>query len=62
MSCGAMARGVPFPADSFGLVVAYDALVHIVEDDQLVAEMARVVRSGGRVMVAVPANPQLWSP
>lgn len=56
------ARDIPFPDDSFGLVVAYDVLEHITEDDKVVAEIARVVRPGGRVLIAVPADPRLWSP
>jgi SAM-dependent methyltransferase len=56
------ARAIPFPDDHFGLVVAYDVLEHISEDDQVVAEIARVVRPGGRVLIAVPADPRLWSP
>jgi SAM-dependent methyltransferase len=56
------ARAIPFPDDHFGLVVAYDVLEHITEDDQVVAEVARVVRPGGRVLIAVPADPRLWSP
>ena len=55
------ARDIPFPDDHFGLVVAYDVLEHIEEDDQVVAEIARVVRPGGRVLIAVPADPRLWS-
>jgi SAM-dependent methyltransferase len=56
------ARDIPFPDDHFGLVVAYDVLEHIREDEQVVAEIARVVRPGGRVLIAVPADPRLWSP
>jgi SAM-dependent methyltransferase len=55
------ARAIPFPDDQFGLLVAYDVLEHIEEDDQVVAEIARVVRPGGRVLIAVPADPRLWS-
>jgi SAM-dependent methyltransferase len=55
------ARAMPFPDDHFGLAVAYDVLEHIEEDDQVVAEIARVVRPGGRVLIAVPADPRLWS-
>ena len=55
------ARAIPFPDDQFGLLVAYDVLEHIEEDDQVVAEIARVVRRGGRVLIAVPADPSLWS-
>ena len=55
------AREIPFPDDYFGLVVAYDVLEHIEEDDKVVAEIARVVRPSGRVLIAVPADPKLWS-
>jgi SAM-dependent methyltransferase len=55
------ARAIPFPNDHFGLLVAYDVLEHIEQDDQVVAEIARVVRPGGRVLIAVPADPSLWS-
>lgn len=55
------ARRLPFPDDHFGLAVAYDVLEHIVEDRAVVGEMARVVRPGGTVLVAVPADPKLWS-
>jgi SAM-dependent methyltransferase len=55
------ARDIPFPDDHFGLAVAYDVLEHIEEDDKVVAEIGRVVRPGGRVLIAVPADPRLWS-
>jgi SAM-dependent methyltransferase len=55
------ARSIPFPDDTFGLLVAYDVLEHIVEDDQVVSEIARVVRPGGKVLIAVPADMRLWS-
>jgi SAM-dependent methyltransferase len=55
------ARDIPFSDGQFGLVVAYDVLEHITEDEQVVAEIARVVRPGGRVLIAVPADPRLWS-
>jgi SAM-dependent methyltransferase len=55
------ARSIPFPDDYFGLLVAFDVLEHIEEDDQVVAEIARVVRPGGKVLIAVPADPRLWS-
>lgn len=55
------ARQIPFPDDHFDLLVAYDVLEHIEEDDMVVAEIARVVRPGGKVLIAVPADPKLWS-
>lgn len=55
------ARDLPFADGEFDLVVCYDVLEHIVEDDQVVAEIARVLRPGGRALIAVPADPALWS-
>ncbi|WP_167006205.1 class I SAM-dependent methyltransferase [Mumia sp. ZJ430] len=55
------ARDLPFDEDEFDAVVAYDVLEHIVEDDAVVSEIARVVRPGGKVYIAVPADPKLWS-
>lgn len=55
------ARKIPFEDDHFGLVVAFDVLEHIEEDQQVVDEIARVVRPGGLVLIAVPADPRLWS-
>jgi SAM-dependent methyltransferase len=55
------AREIPFPDDHFGVVVAYDVLEHINEDDVVVSEIARVLRPGGRALIAVPADPRLWS-
>lgn len=55
------ARAIPFPDDTFGLVVAYDVLEHINEDDRVVEEIARVLRPGGRALIAVPADMRLWS-
>ena len=55
------ARDLPFADDHFGLVVAYDVLEHIDDDAAVVAEIARVVRPSGRVLIAVPADMALWS-
>ena len=43
------------------LVVAFDILEHIEEDDVAVAEINRVLRPDGTFLVAVPADPKLWS-
>jgi len=55
------ATRLPFPDESFDLVISTDMWEHV-EDHQAVArETARVVRSGGRVLVAVPGSMKLWS-
>jgi SAM-dependent methyltransferase len=45
---------LPFPDASFDAVIAAEVLEHIPDDEQAMAEIARVVRPGGRVAVTVP--------
>src|SRR3954469_16725282 len=45
---------LPFPDDYFDVVMASEVLEHIPDDEQAIAEIARVVRPGGRVAVTVP--------
>ena len=45
---------LPFPDDYFDVVVASEVLEHIPDDERAMAEIARVVRPGGRVAVTVP--------
>jgi len=52
---------LPFPAASFDLVCAFDVIEHVQDDARAVAEMMRVCRPGGLVMVTVPAFMALWS-
>ena len=55
------ARHLPFSGSSAALVVAFDVLEHIEEDRLALQEIARVLRPGGRLLVAVPADMRLWS-
>src|SRR5664280_2271729 len=55
------ATRLPFQTASLDLVVAYDILEHIEEDGAAVREAHRVLRPGGHFLVAVPADPALWS-
>jgi SAM-dependent methyltransferase len=55
------ALSLPFPDASLDLVVAYDVLEHIPDDDRAVQEICRALRPGATALVAVPADPQLWS-
>jgi SAM-dependent methyltransferase len=52
---------LPFSPQSLDLVVAYDVLEHIEQDAEVVQEVHRVLRPGGQFLVAVPADPTLWS-
>ncbi len=55
------ATSLPIADDSLDLVVAFDLLEHLHDDDAAVSEVRRVLRPGGTYLVAVPADPRLWS-
>ena len=47
--------------ESFDLVVAMDVLEHVEVDHEALRSWARLVRSGGRIFLMVPAVPALFS-
>ena len=55
------ATALPVEDNSLDLVVAFDVLEHILDHDAAVAEVLRVLRPDGHFLVAVPADPRLWS-
>jgi SAM-dependent methyltransferase len=55
------AAALPLADASLDLVVAFDVLEHLEDDDAAVREVRRVLRPGGRYLVAVPCDPRLWS-
>jgi SAM-dependent methyltransferase len=61
-AAAAMVRGdataMPFPDASFDAIIAAEVLEHIRLDRRALAEIARVLRPGGRLAVTVPA----WLP
>lgn len=50
---------LPFPEDSFDLVLSNEVIEHVVDDAQYAAEMVRVTRPGGRLVVFCPNR---WYP
>ncbi len=52
---------LPIDDGALDLVVAFDELEHILDHDAAVGEVHRVLRPGGTFLVAVPADPRLWS-
>ena len=55
------ATRLPLADASLDLVVAFDLLEHLQDDDAAVAEVRRVLKPTGTYLVAVPADPRLWS-
>lgn len=54
-------RSLPVADASVDLVMSTDAWEHIDDDVAVARETARVLRPGGRLLVAVPAGMALWS-
>ncbi|MGX1852684.1 class I SAM-dependent methyltransferase [Streptomyces sp. NPDC055299] len=48
------ALNLPFPDDSFDVVIISEVMEHIPDDKGVLAEMVRVLRPGGRLAVTVP--------
>jgi len=55
------ARDMPFAESKFDLVVCLDVLEHIYEDNQVLAEIHRVLKPGGKALLSVPQDPSMWS-
>jgi ubiquinone/menaquinone biosynthesis C-methylase UbiE len=53
---------LPFPDGTFDVITALDVVEHIREDERALREAHRVLRSGGVLLVSVPAFRFLWGP
>jgi len=51
---------MPFEDASFDLVLATDIIEHVDDDETALAEIARVLKPGGAVLVTVPAFKMIW--
>jgi SAM-dependent methyltransferase len=58
--CGSADR-LPFKNNVFDLVLALDVIEHIEDDKSAIKEFYRVLRTGGSLIVTVPAFMSLWS-
>jgi SAM-dependent methyltransferase len=50
----AAGEGLPFPDESFDLILSHEVLEHVRDDRLAVQEMVRVLRPGGRIVLFVP--------
>jgi SAM-dependent methyltransferase len=55
------ATRLPFGDATLDLITAFDIIEHIPDDHRAVREMRRTLRPGGHLLIAVPADPKLWS-
>ena len=56
-----LTRLADWPDGCYDLVTALDVVEHIEDDRAAVRELVRVTRTGGHLLVTVPAFPGLWS-
>lgn len=52
---------LPFPDEHFDMVCALDVLEHVDDDSLAMQELKRVMKTGGTLVVTVPAFRFLWS-
>ena len=52
---------LPFENDSIDLLTSFDALEHIKDDRAMIKEYLRVLKSGGKIFITVPAYTFMWS-
>ena len=45
---------LPFPMDSFDLVISHEVLEHVSDDRRVLAEIVRTLRTGGRLVLLCP--------
>jgi SAM-dependent methyltransferase len=58
--CGS-ATQLPFADETFDVVSAFDVVEHCEDDRLAVAELARVLTPGGRMLLSVPAYQWAWT-
>lgn len=57
----ASALALPFASDTFDVVGAFDVIEHCEPEARAVAELARVLTPGGRLLASVPAYSWAWT-
>jgi SAM-dependent methyltransferase len=52
---------LPFSDGMFDLVAAFDVVEHVEDDQRVFAELSRVLKPGGRLILSVPLHPAHWT-
>jgi len=55
------ATSLPFADAAFDLVCALDIVEHVEDDDGVLSELSRVVKSDGALLISIPLHPTLWT-
>jgi SAM-dependent methyltransferase len=55
------ATSLPYADRSFDLVCALDIIEHIADDHAAFAQLRRILRPGGKLLLAVPLHPDRWT-
>jgi SAM-dependent methyltransferase len=52
---------LPFPDESFAMVGAFDIIEHVLDDESVFAELARVLAPHGSLVFSVPLHSSAWT-
>lgn len=52
---------LPFDAQRFDLVIAFDVIEHVQDDSRACRELCRVLKPGGRLLLSVPLHAERWT-
>ncbi|MHB1001557.1 MAG: class I SAM-dependent methyltransferase [Armatimonadota bacterium] len=61
IQCLAHIDNIPFPDNTFDLIVAMDLIEHLDDDATALKEMYRVCKDNGYIFITVPAYRWMWS-
>ncbi len=61
LSAQSLSDTLPFASDSFDLVCMFDVLEHTPDDRKVLAEVRRILRPGGLLVLSVPAHQFLYA-
>ncbi|MBN1294279.1 MAG: class I SAM-dependent methyltransferase [Candidatus Latescibacteria bacterium] len=54
-------KKLPFPNNEFDTVICLEGLEHVINPDALIAELCRICKKGGRVIISLPNIQNMYS-
>lgn len=58
---GSLPHAIPFEGQKFDIIVLFDVLEHVKEDEESIRALSKFLKPDGRMIITVPACPFLWS-